>query len=496
MTPEETADRFDNRAGYKLIAYGTVGLPLYRLTTVGLCLAKKSLNPIEEFVLRSVMAGAESLDDAAGVLGLKTSVVRSCLADLLRSEYARVLAGTGNTGRQQIELTAKGTDLARGEEAIIPTEQTVVFCVDGLTRSPRFHPSERLYRPRDLRDQGFPEVRAFPARGPELDEIDIKDVIAVVRLDAGRAESPRQLLRINSIERTDRVFLDAVALAYRAESGGSVQVAFAIDGRLSEEHERAFARVRGPEKTKLFSGLLERGAPPVMAQVLGKELYEQVASAAQAQGVSAEELQDEARLVRARIDEVRLQAAQAPQPTAEDTIARAGEKLDEVKYQLEQLAVRPLAVYEHPPLLRRALEQAKDRVLLISPWIRQAVVTREFVETLDKALHRGVGIYVGYGLGEVDENERPWDKQAREELEKLAERHPHFAFNRLGNTHAKVLIKDQEFFVITSFNWLSFRGNQNQTFREEWGALVAVPSVVENYFQQMIKRFNTNDGGD
>ena len=192
--------------------------------------------------------------------------------------------------------------------------------------------------------------------------------------------------RINSIERTDRVFLDAVALAYRAESGGSVQVAFAIDGRLSEEHERAFARVRGPEKTKLFSGLLERGAPPVMAQVLGKELYEQVASAAQAQGVSAEELQDEARLVRARIDEVRLQAAQAPQPTAEDTIARAGEKLDEVKYQLEQLAVRPLAVYEHPPLLRRALEQAKDRVLLISPWIRQAVVTREFVETLDKAL--------------------------------------------------------------------------------------------------------------
>jgi len=43
--------------------------------------------------------------------------------------------------------------------------------------------------------------------------------------------------------------------------------------------------------------------------------------------------------------------------------------------------------------------------------------------------------------------------------------------------------------VIASFNWLSFKGSQNQTFREEWGTLVAVPSVAEDYFQQMVRRF-------
>ena len=494
MTAEETADRFDNRAGYKLIAYGIVGLPLYRLTTVGLCLAKKSLDPIEEFVLRSVLAGAECLEDVAGVLGLKASVVESCLASLLRAECVKVPSGAGATARRQVELTAKGEDLARGEEAIVPIEQTVVFCVDGLTRAPRFYPFERLYKPRDLRDLGIPEVRAFPARAPELDEIDIKDVIDVVRLDAGPAESPRQLLRINSIERRDRVFLDAVALAYRAESGEALQVAFAIDGRLSEEHETAFARVRGPQKTKLFSGLHEPGAPPAIAQVLGKDLYEQVQSAAHAQGISGEELRDQARVVRARIDEARLQAAQAHQPAAEEVVARAGRELEAVQYRLEQLAVRPLAVYEHPPLLRRALKHARDRILLISPWIRRAVVTREFVETLGEALKRGVNVYIGYGLGESDVKEKPWDKEARSELARLAEGRGRFTFKRLGDTHAKVLIKDQEFFVITSFNWLSFRGNQNQTFREEWGTLVAVPSVVEEYFQQMVGRFVANEG--
>ena len=249
MTSEETADRFDNRAAYKLIAYGTVGLPFYRLTTVGLCVAKKSLDPIAEFVLRGILAGTQCVDDAAGLLGLDTSVVESCLAELLRAECVRVRTGDA-AGRRQVELTPKGRDLARDQEATVPVEQTVVFCVDGLTRAPRFYPFESLDKPRDLKEKGVPEVRAFPARAPELDEIDIRDVIEVVRLDAGRTEAPRQLLRINSIERRDRVFLSAVALAYRAETGGALQVAFAIDGRLSAEHEAAFAKAGGPERPR------------------------------------------------------------------------------------------------------------------------------------------------------------------------------------------------------------------------------------------------------
>ncbi len=267
MTPEETADRFDNRAGYKLIAYGTVGLPLYRLTTVGLCLAKKNLDPIEEFVLRSVKAGSQRVGEAAGLLGLETRVIESCLAELLRSECVRVSAAD-TKGRQEIKLTSKGRDLARDQEATMPIEQTVVFYVDGLTRAPRFYPAESLYRPRELKEVGVPEIRAFPARAPGLEEIDIKDVIEVVRLDAGRAESPRQLLRINSIERRERVFLEAVALAYRAESGGTLQVGFAVDGRLSAEHETAFARAGGPEKTKVFGRLQAGGGAPQMLEVL------------------------------------------------------------------------------------------------------------------------------------------------------------------------------------------------------------------------------------
>ena len=489
MTHEETAARFDNRAGYKLIAYGSVGLPLYRLTAVALCLAKKNLDPIEEFILRSVLVGTDCLEDVAGLLGLEPSVIESCMVELIRKECLRVLPAD-TADRRQVELTTKGSDLARDEENTVPVEQTVVFYVDGLTRAPRFHPSDALHRPSDLKNLGIPEIRAFPARPPGLAELDIKDVIDVVRLDTGRGESPRQLLRINSVERRDRVFLEAVALAYRAESGGALQVAFAIDGRLSTEHETAFARAQGPEKTKVFRGIHERAVPATIVEMLGEPLSRQV-KLAQAQG-DADELRREARVVKASLGAgPNDQAGQPTTSTADDI----GRRLQDVEAQIEKLEVRPLAVYEHPLLLKRAFEQAEERVLVISPWIRRAVVTQEFLRAIRRALDRGVRVYIGYGLGGNDKSEKRWDEDARAELEKLAGARKRFVLRRLGDTHAKILIVDRAFFVISSFNWLSFKGDPNQTFREEWGTLVTIPSVVDEYFQQMAKRFAADESG-
>jgi len=157
--------------------------------------------------------------------------------------------------------------------------------------------------------------------------------------------------------------------------------------------------------------------------------------------------------------------------------------------RLAKLQVRPLAVYEHPALLRHAIQEADQRVLIVSPWIRRAVVSDGFVRAVRKAIGRGVTFYVGYGLGESDDGEAEWDKAARLELERVAKESDRFILKRLGDTHAKVLIKDSDFFVISSFNWLSFRGNPHQTFREEWGTYVGVRDVVEEYANRMLERF-------
>jgi len=481
MTPEEIAQRFDNRSGYKLVTYGLVGLPVFRITAIGFCLGRKELAPIDEFILRGVAAGLKTSGEIAGLLGLDPSVVESSLTELLRSECIRTTYATGHDFT--IELTGRGAQIAREQEMVVPMEQTIVFSIDGLTRKPRLYPTESLYKPRELRDHGMPEVRAFPSRAPELDEIDLKDVIDVVRLDTGRVDSPRQLLRINSLERRDRLYLEAIALAYRADTGGDLQASFAIDGRLSVEHEQAFARAKGIEKTKLFSGLLDRSAAPAFEKVLGPELSAKVQEASK-EAKDAERLQQEARLARARI------APRLEQPDANSTKA-AQDELAVVDAKIAALPVRPLAVYEHPPLLRRALGEAERRLLIVSPWIRRGVVGPGFMKQLRHCVGRGVSVFIGYGLGEDDGEESDWDREARHELEELARQSKHLRLERLGDTHAKVLIKDSEFFVITSFNWLSFRGDPNQTFREEWGTYVGVPAMVDDYFNRMISRFPT-----
>jgi len=151
--------------------------------------------------------------------------------------------------------------------------------------------------------------------------------------------------------------------------------------------------------------------------------------------------------------------------------------------------VRPLPVYEHPAIFDEAVSTATQRLLIVSPWIRKAVVDDAFLRNVQRACERGVQVSIGFGLGEEDAGEKPWDAEARQKLEKLAKELPLLDVRRLGNTHAKVLVKDSDVFVITSFNWLSFRGDPSKAFREEWGTIVRDPQLVDDFYAEIIKRF-------
>jgi phosphatidylserine/phosphatidylglycerophosphate/cardiolipin synthase-like enzyme len=150
--------------------------------------------------------------------------------------------------------------------------------------------------------------------------------------------------------------------------------------------------------------------------------------------------------------------------------------------------VRVLSVYDHPPLLKRAFESARSRVMIVSPWIRANVVDQEFVGRLVQCLERGVEVTIAYGIGRRDPGERPPDATARESLNALSKSFPKFRFVRKGDTHAKVLLVDSQFFVTTSFNWLSFRGDPKQPMREEEGTMVEDSMLVEEYYRKLAAR--------
>ncbi|MGB3054187.1 MAG: hypothetical protein WBB52_05015, partial [Acidimicrobiales bacterium] len=75
------------------------------------------------------------------------------------------------------------------------------------------------------------------------------------------------------------------------------------------------------------------------------------------------------------------------------------------------------------------------------------------------------------------------DAAALERLTKLAGDVKKLTLTELGDTHAKILIWDAEM-VVTSFNWLSFRGDSGRKYRQEEGTLIRHRDYVDVEYER------------
>uniref|UniRef100_UPI003F497DE7 phospholipase D-like domain-containing protein n=1 Tax=Streptomyces chartreusis TaxID=1969 RepID=UPI003F497DE7 len=151
--------------------------------------------------------------------------------------------------------------------------------------------------------------------------------------------------------------------------------------------------------------------------------------------------------------------------------------------------IRAIGVFEHPELLDEALTSARKRILIISPWITGAIVTTAFIGRLERRLQRGVKVDIAYGY---DDSENRTDPNAVRRLNNLAARYPeklHVA--RLKSNHAKILFFDDAW-VTTSFNWLSFKGDPDRTYRVEEGTLIRNRKKSDAYYTRYLGLIDDN----
>lgn len=484
MTADEIAARFDTRPGYKLVDYGDVGLPIFLISAVAIVQEPKNLHAIEEFILRCTVHGLTQVSEVSGFLGLDRRIIDKVLPPMLQED----MLGVQRSGEAlELAMRPKGRQALSEAGLVRPEEKTIAFTYDGITRRPKYVEFDQLLLPRELKEAGIPEIPALPARSPDVEEVSALDVEDVVALATRNARRTSKILKLKSFERRERHFLPSVALVYRDEASGGYRVSFAISGRLSEEHERAFAESDGLKRSQRFAHL-GRERPPELKSIVGEQIARDLPGDRLAEGVNralaaARVMVTDAskHLEDAKSEEDRL--------NAERVVDQAKQKFAAAENTARRSLVRHLPVYEHPAILKDALATAKSRLLILSPWIRRSVVSRAMVKSLGKLLDSGVQIHIGFGLGESDEGAQPHDREAIGDLEKLSSSRQNFVFKRLGDTHAKVVIKDDEYFVISSFNWLSFQGNPNRTFREEWGTYVAMQAQVNTFYDELLIRF-------
>lgn len=127
-------------------------------------------------------------------------------------------------------------------------------------------------------------------------------------------------------------------------------------------------------------------------------------------------------------------------------------------------------------------------VVIVSPWIKSGGLNNEILGRIERALRRNTQIIIGYGISEKEDSDK-WILQRLSDI-KSKPYGKYLYLIKLSNTHEKVLIKDNEYMVITSFNWLSFKGDPNKGFRQETGYYTESKEAIKQMKENLSNRMN------
>ncbi len=142
------------------------------------------------------------------------------------------------------------------------------------------------------------------------------------------------------------------------------------------------------------------------------------------------------------------------------------------------------------PAFLDALQEAREQIIIYSPWINEQVVDDDFLSLLESRVQQGVHILIGYGIGRHEKKEErplPPDLQQRLRAVQTAEGTPGIIAEWLGNSHAKEIVIDRRIHFNGSHNWLSYRGDRLP--RGETVYKVTIPTEVEKAYQHFAHRF-------
>ena len=144
-------------------------------------------------------------------------------------------------------------------------------------------------------------------------------------------------------------------------------------------------------------------------------------------------------------------------------------------------------VQEHRTWLINSIKSSKFRICILSGWATSYVIDNDFKLLIKEALKRGVKVYLGFGYQSSDKKiNTKFEDKAAKLLWELRE----WCQNIQGDgeievfefaNHAKVLIKDDEYVVIGSFNWLSNAKGRN--LERSW--VVKDKFLVDNEFDEV-----------
>ena len=156
----------------------------------------------------------------------------------------------------------------------------------------------------------------------------------------------------------------------------------------------------------------------------------------------------------------------------------------------QSAAVCRLSTLEaHTDILRQALQTARRKVVIVSPFLSiRALESDHLLPLIQEAVERGVEVVV-YTDHYLDKKNGLWKEESLQARRALVEHH--VSLRVLKGIHNKTLVVDDRLLVEGSFNWLSARRNKDDA-RHECSILVQAPAAAA-CIDQLMQELETID---
>lgn len=485
MTIEELAKLKANSVPNSLLVkYYEAGIPQWHMETILTMLRTKKISVLQEFILKFVSSGINDVLDICKFLGVNKSAVNNAVAILQKNSLIIV-----DIFCSKIKLTDKGEEALKEAMTIVPEDIEYALYVDGLIGN-IYLDTRKLYNSKELRNFEIKPITTIVEK-PTLDALVYEDVKRAINLfkknhayEQDKLEGDLQ--EVSRVVKTYVEYKKVYVLVFMNNKSEDIEFQVYDGTTRNDEYgiilQRQYndntcvmdfdSKEMADEKTdNLFIGILPQG------------IIENAKSFSYKNSIFEREILN----LTAQLDVIKNNDEKQKETELEKV--RFLEKKIEEKKNEQKSADRILSTYDHRPLLLDALDSAQNIVIIVSPWIKSGGMNNEILERIESALKRNTRVIIGYGISEKEDS----DKKILQKLTNMQNKKygNKLLLIKLNNTHEKVLIKDNEYMVITSFNWLSFKGDPNKGFRQETGYYTESKEAIQQMKANLSNRMNT-----
>lgn len=445
-----------------------IGYPFYVLNLDLTYLENRNLELLEEYIMKCIVHKLTKLEEIAGFLGMDNDIFEKILSKLISDDI--VIRDNG------FKLTQKGKDALQQQTILSPLSDTRTFYLDGLSGK--------------LIDNFFLnkfDVKKYPnnciskvIKKPRKDHIG--DVIEyyqdIERYLKNGSNDNVELIQVNKIEKVYPEWHEVLLVLYKSNPNDS-EIEYEIFSRnsIQKDYRETIEKLYGEGK-KILDPIFQ----DMKQDNTCNQSFTEIVSS-----INDEDVKN--------VEQISAKISSLNDPDSfTDKNTSIKEEKQKLKQQLEQIKTQTrisevIHTCELREYLFKALKQAKNRVMIVSPWIKSNVVNQEFLSVLEETLKRKVKVHIIYGYKETPGSMKN-DNWSIKKLEDLMHNYKNLNFKKTTNSHRKQVVCDDKFAIVTSFNFLSFRADPNLTYRDELGVILRDEQTIEDLFESAISLIN------